>query len=423
VNDYLSLTGIAGLESSVLSRLQRTGITHAEDICGYMASPSLRSRFLRKSGLSTKDVEGVLKGTGLSPTDFLVPNLEAVIRELGLGARKPTRATQRRIRRLEREYFRGASSASSFPRTPASANLIPMLPPIQNQGQRGTCVAFGTAAVRESLIRGAPKLSEQFLYWTAKERDGLTRSDGTWIHCAMAGLSEVGVCRAHLWPYDRRPRRPRHHGPPPSAAVADAAAFRIGIPIPITTDLPENFKRILSGKSGLAPRAIAFSIPVFDSWLQNPVTYKRGKFPMPLPRERANSGHCMAIVGYQDDSRYAGGGYFIVRNSWGTQWASESPHGPGHGMIPYAFIERHCQDAFTATGPGETRTLGIKWRGVFAHIGDSLAAVGRGVRGLGFIGLIGLVVLYFLNPILFFEVLQVLRGVVRWVLTRTGLGT
>lgn len=134
---------------------------------------------------------------------------------------------------------------------------------------------------------------------------------------------------------------------------------------------------------------------------------------MPLPGERASSGHCMALVGYQDDRRYSGGGYFIVRNSWGTDWAPKSPYGPGYGMIPYAFIEEHCSEAFTATGPGESRTLGIKRRGFFARVGDLFAAGGRVLRGLGAFGLLGFVVLYFLNPILFFEVLQVIRGGVR----------
>ena len=35
-------------------------------------------------------------------------------------------------------------------------------------------------------------------------------------------------------------------------------------------------------------------------------------------------GHAMCMVGYQDDADVPGGGYFLVRNSWGTAWARKA---------------------------------------------------------------------------------------------------
>jgi C1A family cysteine protease len=67
---------------------------------------------------------------------------------------------------------------------------------------------------------------------------------------------------------------------------------------------------------------------------------------MPLGSEPPlASGHCMCAVGYQDDKSYPRGGYFIVRNSWGTTWASQSPYGAGYGIIPYQYITSFATEA------------------------------------------------------------------------------
>ena len=50
----------------------------------------------------------------------------------------------------------------------------------------------------------------------------------------------------------------------------------------------------------------------------------------------------MTIVGYIDAQHPDALGdttYFIVRNSWGTNWARNNPLGlPGHALIPAAYL-------------------------------------------------------------------------------------
>lgn len=48
----------------------------------------------------------------------------------------------------------------------------------------------------------------------------------------------------------------------------------------------------------------------------------------------SNGGHALAIVGYKDDANIKGGGYFIVKNSWGTDCGDK-----GYQYVPYY----HCQ--------------------------------------------------------------------------------
>ncbi len=56
----------------------------------------------------------------------------------------------------------------------------------------------------------------------------------------------------------------------------------------------------------------------------------------------------MCLVGYKDDPEWPGGGYFILRNSWGKAWGSQCPYGAGYGVIPYKFISLYCWEAWTA---------------------------------------------------------------------------
>jgi C1A family cysteine protease len=57
----------------------------------------------------------------------------------------------------------------------------------------------------------------------------------------------------------------------------------------------------------------------------------------------------MCMVGYEDDPTVPGGGYFIIRNSWATTWASKSAVAPGYARLPYAYMQQYASAAHTAT--------------------------------------------------------------------------
>jgi C1A family cysteine protease len=73
---------------------------------------------------------------------------------------------------------------------------------------------------------------------------------------------------------------------------------------------------------------------------------------MRIGNEEANNGHAVLLVGYQDSRDTPGGGYFIVRNSWGTGWGQSCPYGPGYGTIPYQYIANDAWEACSAVAPG-----------------------------------------------------------------------
>ena len=224
-------------------------------------------------------------------------------------------------------------------------NHIDSLQPIKSQGGRGTCVAFGTVCAREFLVGPECDLSEQYLYWGAKKRDDLPDAEGTWIRYAIQCLEEEGVCREELWSYNPDPDDDNLIEPS-EEAKRDAANYKIAIGEAIQPTSVNDLRRYLAGWDGKAGRVISFAIPVFQSWYRNPITYRTGRIPMPLPDESFISGHCMTLVGFEDNDEWPGGGFFIFRNSWGTGWAEECPYGSGYGTIPYAFMARHGWEAY-----------------------------------------------------------------------------
>lgn len=247
---------------------------------------------------------------------------------------------------------------------PRAVRLFDRMPPVRDQGQRGTCVAFASVALREYLLPKQEPLSEQFTYWGCKELDGQPGA-GTYIHTAMTVFAQYGVCPESVWHYNPRQKGSEGQGPPPPSARDAAQPYRLPSARTVESGLVPHYKHILAGEDGVPGMPITFGVLVFDSWYRSAETRRTGKITLPLPGETHAGGHAMCVVGYVDDEGAPGGGYFIVRNSWGAEWASESPEAPGHALMPYEYVESYAMDAFTgplASSAGETTPEYPEWR-------------------------------------------------------------
>jgi hypothetical protein len=237
---------------------------------------------------------------------------------------------------------------------PASVSYLDRLPPVRNQGARGTCVAHAAVAVREYLeiVAGATtdiNLSEQYVYWWCKQHDGIPNTDGTYPQVAMNCLQQVGAPQEEAWPYVPAQKSDVSQGPPPTPIAGGDPAFR-------TLRTIELNRRDINGiKACLHDgRLVAFAVPVYGSWYYSDATQRWGKIIPPLPGEPSAGGHCMTLVGYQDDPAAPGGGYFLVRNSW-QPWSYEGVWEPGYGYVAYDYIVRYAQGLFSAERMSDAR--------------------------------------------------------------------
>jgi len=218
--------------------------------------------------------------------------------------------------------------------------------PIRNQGERGTCVAHAVCAIYE-YTSGQPDtgrdLSEQFLYWLCKVNDGAPNAEGTWIRVAAPLSIQYGICPENVWPYNPGKTAQESQGPPPPNAVKDASARRVTA---ASAHDPMWVAAICSELD--AGRPVAISVPMFPNRI---LAQNTGDFPMPLPGTVPKGGHAMCVVGYGFDDGFLGGGYLILRNSWGTEWGTNSPFGPGHGTLPFGYVQQFAWEAWTVSGP------------------------------------------------------------------------
>jgi C1A family cysteine protease len=218
------------------------------------------------------------------------------------------------------------------------------MPPIRDQANRGTCVAFASVACLEyyrARFCGQPglDLSEQYQFW-----DMVTATGQRNLVSGFPLLRDRGVCREQTWPYYGNVIPPADdQGPAPAAAGAEAPAYtcRTVRQLPDPRSVPDIQQELSAG------RVVGIGIPVYNSWYQSGIVRQYGNINVPLPGEVPMPvGHAIALVGYADDPDFAGGGYFIVRNSWDSYWATLGVFGPGYGTIPYRYITGFNWDAW-----------------------------------------------------------------------------
>jgi hypothetical protein len=334
-----------------VATLASLGIEDAEQLVAIAAIPDAREELGSALGLRRGELEELIRrAEGVLPRERAVLVSTAAPRDLGLGVLPPDAETLAALDAAAAELPEAMEAVA----LPGSVNLISFMQAIRNQRSRGTCVSFALTALNEYVLRrrGVTRdLSEQHLYYEIKLIDGSPAGCGTWQAKAVNALRTRGECREQVWPYN--PNLPcNNHGPLPAKARPDGLNYRLS-----TVEVPA--RNVLAYKTHLSrQRPVTLSIPVYNSWYQSAETRRSGRITMRVGGEAQAGGHAVCLVGYQDSETSPGGGYFIVRNSWGTTWAYQSPYGAGYGTIPYRYITDEAWEAFTAEAavPGEDDT-------------------------------------------------------------------
>ena len=104
-----------------------------------------------------------------------------------------------------------------------------------------------------------------------------------------------------------------------------------------------------------AGHPVAVSLPVFQD-VTNPtgpnnwttrVGHLYGIIVDPQPTSVVAGGHAVCVTGFHPDPAESTGGYFIIRNSWGTNWGNRLPDtassapAPGYGQVSATYIDNY----------------------------------------------------------------------------------
>jgi C1A family cysteine protease len=216
-------------------------------------------------------------------------------------------------------------------------DLRPICPPVEDQGQLGSCTAHaltGALEVLESKDKlPVVQMSRLFVYYNEREIEHTVSSDsGAMIRDGIKSLVKQGACTEAKWPYVI----------PKFKSKPGAACFEDGLDHQVTSyqriDTLDQMRACLA--EGFP---FVFGFTVYESFESQAVA-KTGKVNMPGKSERTLGGHAVLAVGY-DDARKR----FTVRNSWGPNWGIK-----GYFTMPYEYLEsRDLSDDFWTIRRGE----------------------------------------------------------------------
>ena len=206
-----------------------------------------------------------------------------------------------------------------------SVDLRTKMPPVYNQGKLGSCTANAICAAYEyEMIKENEKyspMSRLFLYYQERKIENSVKEDsGAQIKDGIFATAKIGLCEDKYWTYDIN----KFTVDPPEEAYVDAG-FHKTINYSRISQEEDDLKQCL-----LDGYPIVFGINVYDSFESDTVS-KTGIVPLPdKDKEKCLGGHAILIVGFKEiDNK----NYFIVRNSWGTEWGDN-----GYCYMPFEYV-------------------------------------------------------------------------------------
>lgn len=214
----------------------------------------------------------------------------------------------------------------------AYIDLTPGMPPVWDQRDLGSCVAFGSTAAlcyaRWKLGLAAIDPSQLFTYFAGRQRAGYPTDEdtGLQIRDGFDSLAKDGTPPATDWPYDTS----KYALKPPVQAYTDATHDEATVYGAVSTGHVDDM--IASGY----PVTIGFDVP--ESF-EADTTASSGVMPIPSPGEASVGGHCVVLCSTPRDGAEIGGIkgvlYRKARNSWSPDWGQA-----GYFWYPVAAMGR-----------------------------------------------------------------------------------
>jgi C1A family cysteine protease len=190
--------------------------------------------------------------------------------------------------------------------------------PVYNQLDTSSCTANAGACLYQFVFPDTQP-SRMFLYYNERICQHDTAHDsGAKVGDVFNVLSNIGVCDESFCIYNDGKSFAEV---PSTAAFENAKKHRIHKYATVKQELISIKTELLHSNP------IIIAIKLFDSFYTDEVT-NTGMVPVPKSGENYVSGHCVLLVGFDDDKQL-----FTERNSWGSDWGDA-----GHFYVPYEYL-------------------------------------------------------------------------------------
>jgi hypothetical protein len=207
----------------------------------------------------------------------------------------------------------------------------PNLPPVFDQGRRGSCVACATAWTPKAFAEinegdfPASGLSAAFLYSMCKSLDDDPNSEGTFPRIAMQVLQKYGVCPESNMPYSSLTSLAAPKVPSVSVTAKTAAEkFKISTYAQLCDPNDKDRSNLIATMRQALLREGPFVMALLVC--NNFIPDADGR--LPLPGGFVRGGHMVGIAGDMPSE-----GAFILRNTWGDDWGQD-----GYALFPYEWL-------------------------------------------------------------------------------------
>lgn len=217
---------------------------------------------------------------------------------------------------------------------PATVDLRPWCPPIEDQEDLGSCTANAGVGLLEYFQRRAFGKhldgSRIFLYKVTRNLLGWTGDQGAYLRTTMKAMVLFGVPPESYWPYVTEDFEKE----PPAFCYAFAQSYQTTKYYRLDPPGQSTDKTLEVAKKNLAAELpFMFGFSVYSSI--PPIGDGKGEIPFPGPGDSFLGGHAIVAVGYDDKKKIGRDtGALLIRNSWGTDWG-----GKGYGWLPYSYVE------------------------------------------------------------------------------------
>jgi hypothetical protein len=229
------------------------------------------------------------------------------------------------------------------------------MPPVFDQGQRGSCVACAATWTPKSFAEinegafPAKGFSASYLYSRCKQLDGIPEQEGTYLRTAMQVLKNYGVCPEAAMPYSTLTSLPIPKVPViPPIAEAQAAQYKISAYAQLAdvTDTDRTGLIATIRQALLREGPITMALLVCSNFIPDAI----GR--LPLPQGTIQGGHAVGIVGHLPEIKC-----FILRNSWGAGWGIN-----GYAYLPEEWLTKVIDSYYHVVFEAWTQTDMINTR-------------------------------------------------------------